>query len=222
MLDVTTILGIDGTISFGRFFMAISNGYCTLADVKAAARITDTLDDALIELSIEAASREIDAFTERIFYQVTTSRLFVPVGSTLCEIDDLVSVTTLQTADDGVTFDTTWAATDYQLAPLNGVASGLVQSYTQVWAIGDNLFPTWRSVTALGSPATVKITGVWGWSAVPTAVKQACVILAMRQFKRYDSPLGVAGFGDLGAIRVGSVDPDVQNLLMPFRKVRAA
>lgn len=202
--------------------MAITNGYCTLAEVKAAARITDNLDDTLLELSIEAASREIDAFTERIFYQTTAARVFVPVGSTMCEIDDLVSVTSVQTADDGVIFDTTWSATDYQLAPLNGLASGLVQSYTQIWAIGSNLFPTWQSVTGLGSPATVKITGVWGWSAVPTAIKQACVILAMRQFKRYDSPLGVAGFGDLGAIRVGAVDPDVQSLLMPFRKVRAA
>lgn len=202
--------------------MAITNGYCTLADVKAAARITDNLDDALIELSIEAASREIDAFTERIFYQTTGARVFVPVGSTVCEIDDLVSAASVQTADDGVIFDQTWGATDYQFAPLNGVASGLPQSYTQIWAIGSYVFPVWNNVSGLGSPATVKITGTWGWAAIPTAIKQACVILAMRQFKRYDSPLGVAGFGDLGAIRVGAVDPDVQSLLMPFRKVRAA
>jgi hypothetical protein len=202
--------------------MAITNGYCTLADVKAAARITDNLDDALIELSIEAASREIDAYTERIFYQVSGSRVFVPRGTTVCEIDDLVTATKVETADDGVIFDTTFTATDYQLAPLNGIASGLPQSFTQVWAIGDNVFPIWNNVTGLGSPATVKVTGTWGWAAIPTAIKQACVILAMRQFKRYDSPLGIAGFGDLGVIRVGAVDPDVQSLLMPFRKVRAA
>jgi hypothetical protein len=202
--------------------MAITNGYCTLADVKAAARITDNLDDALIELSIEAASREIDAYTERIFYQVSGSRVFVPASATVCEIDDLVTASKVETADDGVIFDTTYAATDYQLTPLNGIASGLPQSYTQIWAIGDNVFPVWNNVTGLGSPATVRITGTWGWAAIPTAIKQACVILAMRQFKRYDSPLGIAGFGDLGVIRVGAVDPDVQSLLMPFRKVRAA
>jgi hypothetical protein len=28
--------------------VAIVNGYCTLADVKAAARITDTLEDTLV------------------------------------------------------------------------------------------------------------------------------------------------------------------------------
>jgi hypothetical protein len=44
----------------------------------------------------------------------------------------------------------------------------------------------------------------------------------MRLFKRYDSPLGVAGFGDIGAIRVGRIDPDVDALIMPFKKVSAA
>ena len=41
-------------------------------------------------------------------------------------------------------------------------------------------------------------------------IKQACIILSMRQFKRYDSPTGVMGFGDLGVMRVGRVDPDVE------------
>jgi hypothetical protein len=201
--------------------VAITNGYCTLADVKAALRITDNIDDSLIELSIEAASREIDAYTERIFFQTTTARVFVPTSSLLCEIDDLVSATKVETADDGILFETEWQAGDYQFEPLNGIASGLVQSYTMIRAIGEYTFPSWGFNTNLGSPATVKITGTWGWANVPTAVKQATIILAMRQYKRYDSPLGVAGFGDMGAIRVGRVDPDVEALLMPFRKVRA-
>ena len=67
------------------------------------------------------------------------------------------------------------------------------------------------------------MAGVFGYSAaVPDAVKQACIILSMRQFKRYDSPLGVAGFGDIGVMRVGRVDPDVAALLEPFMKVRVA
>jgi hypothetical protein len=68
----------------------------------------------------------------------------------------------------------------------------------------------------------VQVTGTWGWSSVPVAIKQATILLAMRQFKRYDSPLGVAGFGDLGAIRVGKLDPDVDALVMPYKKVTAA
>jgi hypothetical protein len=57
---------------------------------------------------------------------------------------------------------------------------------------------------------------------VPTAIRQATLILAMRQFKRYDSPLGVSGFGDIGVIRVGRTDPDVEALVMPYKKIRMA
>jgi len=71
------------------------------------------------------------------------------------------------------------------------------------------------------SEASVQIVGVWGYATVPTAVKQACIILSMRQFKRYDSPTGVMGFGDM-VMHVGRVDPDVEKLLMPFKRMMTA
>jgi hypothetical protein len=46
--------------------------------------------------------------------------------------------------------------------------------------------------------------------------------MAIRQFKRYDSPLGIAGFGDIGVVRVSRVDPDIESLLGPYRKIRFA
>jgi len=67
----------------------------------------------------------------------------------------------------------------------------------------------------------VQIVGVWGYATVPSAVKQACIILSMRQFKRYDSPTGVMGFGDM-VMHVGRVDPDVEKLLMPFKRMMTA
>jgi len=75
---------------------------------------------------------------------------------------------------------------------------------------------------AEGQEATVQVVGTFGWPSVPFAVKQACILLSLRQFKRYDSPLGVAGFGEMGAMRVSRLDPDVQALLSPFVKVRMA
>jgi hypothetical protein len=198
--------------------MAIVNGYCTLAEVKAALRVTDTIDDALIELSVAGASRQIDGYCERVFYSTSATRLYTPESYTLCQVDDLVSVTTLKTSGDGSTFDTTWAATDYQLEPLNGVSGGLVQPATRIRAVGDYFFP----IAQLMIPAQVQVVGTFGWSAVPAAIKQATILLAMRQFKRYDSPLGVMGFGDLGAVRVGRIDPDVEALIMPFKKIEMA
>jgi hypothetical protein len=198
--------------------MAIVNGYCSLADVKSSARIADNVDDAMLELAVESASRLIDSYTQRYFYNAgTATRLFAPQDSYVTETDDLITLTTLQTSD-GETFDTTWQAKDYQLEPLNGVVDGLTgYPATRIRAIDDFIF------TYLTGEATVRITGVWGWSAVPTAIKQATVIQAARIFKRNDSPLGIAGFGEMGAIRVGTqLDPDVKQLIEAYRKVRFA
>ncbi len=203
--------------------MAITNGYATLSDVKAALRITDTVDDSLLEISIEAASREIDGWCERVFTGSTATRIYRPTDVFTVELDDLQSITTLKTDSDGSgTFDVTWEATDYQLNPLNGIAGGITTPYTQVRAIGEYLFPIYEPRNVNSNEASVQITGVWGWPSIPTAVKQACIILSMRQFKRYDSPTGVMGFGDLGVMRVGRVDPDVEKLLMPFRRMAFA
>jgi hypothetical protein len=198
--------------------MAIVNGYCSLAEVKASARITDGVDDTLLELAVESASRLVDSYTQRYFYNAgTATRLFVPQDSYVTELDDLITLTTLETSD-GDNFGTTWAAKDYQLEPLNGVVDGLTSHpATRVRAVDDFLF------NILDGEATVRVAGVWGWSAVPTAIKQATVIQAARIFKRNDSPTGIVGFGEMGAVRVGAqLDPDVKHLIEPYRKVRFA
>jgi hypothetical protein len=198
--------------------MPIVNGYASLSEIKASARITDSVDDALLELAVESASRLIDSYTQRYFYNAgTATRLFAPLDNYVTEIDDLISLSVLQTSD-GDTFGTTWATKDYQLEPLNGVVDGLTgHPATRIRAVDDFLF------NLLDLEATVRITGVWGWSAVPTAVKQATIIQAARIFKRNDSPTGIVGFGDMGAVRVGvQLDPDVKHLVDPYRKVRFA
>jgi len=196
--------------------MAITNGYATLAQVKGALRITDSVDDSLLEMAIESASRLIDGYTYRYFYNAGTAvRNFAAEDSYLVNIDDLVSISELKTTDEIGSDYTTWNATDYQLQPVNGKQDGLNIPYTSILAVDDKLFNT------LGSQALVRITGVWGWSAVPIAITQATIIQSSRIYKRLDSPLGVAGFGDLGAIRVGrSLDPDVEQLVMPYRIMR--
>lgn len=197
--------------------MAISNGYCTLADVKASLRISDTVDDALIEMAVESASRLIDTYCARTFYNMgTATRYFSAQDAYYCPINDIQSVTTLKTAvNSNGSFDVTWAAEDFQLEPLNGFADGVTMPYTGLRALWKYLFPT------IGENALVQVTGVWGWASIPISVKQATVIQASRIFKRNDSPLGVAGFGDMGVLRVGrSLDPDVQQLIDPYRLVR--
>jgi hypothetical protein len=200
--------------------MAITNGYITLNELKAALRIpvSDTIDDSLLEKAVSSASRLIDGYAYRSFYNGgTATRIYAPQDSYVTEIDDLRTLTTLETSSDGDGFDTTWGTASYQLEPLNGIVDGLATPYTRIRAVDDLTF------LAIGEEATVRVTGVWGYATVPDAISQACVIQASRIFKRLDSPLGVAGFGDMGVVRVTSrLDGDVAQLVEPYRKLRFA
>ena len=204
--------------------MTITNGYATRNQVKAALRIgtADTLDDDLIDNCVGAASRLIDGYCNRKFWQSgTASRVYQAEDSFYCSIDDIAGTAiTLKTSSqaDG-TFDVTWKVSDYQLEPLNGNLDGLTWSYDKIRAVGDYLFPTVNA--NYGEQALVQVTAVFGWPEVPEPVTQATIIQASRIFKRYDSPLGVAGFGDLGAIRVSRyLDPDMAQLVEPYRRMR--
>lgn len=187
--------------------MAITNGYATLADAKAYLGITDAIDDTALEGAVEAASRALDAVTGRVFYTETATRHITADTPDLLFLPwDLVSVTTMTTDDDGDrVYETTWAANDYDLEPTSG------PPYTMIMTIpvGRYNFPTQRRGVA--------IEGVWGYaSTVPAAIKQACLIMATRYFRRKDAPFGVLGTPELGFMRITSRDPEVRQLLAPF------
>lgn len=198
--------------------MALTNAYCTLADVKASLRIQDTIDDALIENSINAASRMIDQYCNRNFYSGSAGeiRYYKANDGYTCWIDDMQTITSVQTASiDPTIFDTTWAATDYQVLPANRWANGAWYPITAITAVENYLFPVWAEIPL------VKVTGTFGWNAVPESIKFATIIQASRLFKRLESPLGVAGVSDLGILRVGyNIDGDVAQLINPFRLLR--
>ena len=200
--------------------MALTNSYCTLAQVKAGLRITDSVDDTLLEMAAESASRAIDSYCNRVFYSTGTAvvRYYSPQDSYLCDIDDLVSLTSLYTNSDETqsSYNIQWTSEDRQLEPLNGLADGQPTPFTRIRAIGEYTFQT------LNGEASVKVTGVFGYSAVPIAITQATVIQSSRIYKRLDSPLGIIS-GELGTMRVGTrLDPDVAQLVDGFRKVRMA
>ena len=196
--------------------MAITNGYATLQEVKNSLRITDNIDDSLLETAIESASRMIDGFTARTFSNAgTATRNFAATDDLNLIIDDAISISEVASTDEiGDTY-TVWKVTDYQLEPLNSRSDGLYMPYTGIRAVNDYAWPV------VDQQALCRITGVWGWVSVPTSIRQATVIQSSRLFKRLDSPLGIAGFGDMGAIRVNRyLDSDVEQLAMPYRIMR--
>jgi hypothetical protein len=193
--------------------MAITNGYCTLSELKSVMRINDTVDDTMLEARITEASRVIDQHCDRRFYADAnaTARLYVPPVSDLVMVDDISTTTGLvvkiDSNGDG-TYATTLTASQYQLEPVNGLAKG--SPVTMIRAIN-------TAMPIRSAPAGVQVTAKWGWPSVPSPVTSACILLAGRLVKRGDSLLGVAGFGDLGAITVRAIDPDVERMLRPYR-----
>lgn len=204
--------------------MAIANGYATLSQIKSALRIpsADATDDSLLEMAVESASRLIDAYCGRNFIYggtAATTRYFNATDPYVVQIDDARSITQVHTSssEDGI-YDVTWDLTphtgDIQAEPINDYVGGLTWPYTRLRAIGDYVFPT-------DLETTVKVTAVYGWPTIPTTVQQACVLQSSRIFTRLQSPLGVAGFGDMGVMRVSrGLDPDVAQLIEGYRRFR--
>jgi hypothetical protein len=196
----------------------LDNAYITLAEMKATDElgITDTTSDTAIEAVINAVSRAVDDYCNRYFYKNTAdeTRYFRPTQRDQCLVGDLISVTSLKTDSTlDRTYADTWATTDYDLYPYNAALDG--QPY---FRIDRNPDGDWWFTK---SPKYVKITGVWGWPSVPHPVKQACLIWALRTWKRHATPLGVSATTALGemSVKVPPPDPDVQTLLADYKLV---
>jgi hypothetical protein len=202
--------------------MAIVNGYATLNQVKAAARMGTAVsdDDTLLEMSIETASRIVDGYCDRRFFTNGTEvRTYAAHDNYVLSVDDIAGTAiTLKTSSQGdSTFDLTWAASDFQREPANATISGLASPITRLRAVGDNVFPV--TTYPFGEEERVQVTAVFGFgTAVPTQVSHATILMSLRQFKRYGSPEGVLSYGDF-AVRVGNrMDPDVAMILAPLRR----
>jgi len=197
----------------------MTTNYATLAQVKGALRITDTIDDALLNTAISAASRWLDSYCDRSFSKATAVRDYVPTGRMDALVVDDVHVITAVKIDEDLdrTFGTTLRAIDFQLEPVNQRAAGQEGwPYVRIRPQEEGYWPT-----APERRATVRVEGTFGWAAVPDAIREATILQASRLYTRLSSPVGVVSFGVMGAIRVSRFnDPVVEMLLAPFRRVR--
>ena len=198
--------------------MTITNGYALLTDIKA--RLGSGLDrsapDEMLEHCVEAASRYIDGVTGRRFYLdgSASARLFVPNGSPMLFVDDIGATSGLvvKTDDDlDGDGDTTITATDYQLSPVNAIGQGRPATairYATCWPV------------ARSGWASIEVTARWGWPAVPTDIKEACLIAAARLFAQRNAPTGILGASLEGMPTqvLGTDAPTFWRLVGPFRK----
>jgi hypothetical protein len=191
--------------------------YATLSEFKAAVGITDTTDDAALQSVLDATDTLIDLYCDRKtgFGTATETRYYTAEDWEYVLTDDLVSVTTLQTDDDANgTYETTWTVgTDYVLAPRNAALDGF--PYTEI-----DTSVTWPRNFPKDVYLGVKVVGVFGFPAVPAAVKQAEIIQAGAVWNSRTAPFGVIGSADLGGILRMSraLHPEAALILEPYRK----
>jgi len=221
--------------------MALVNAYLTVEEFRDVMRDQLTAYDHEYERAIAAASRQIDDYCGRTFWTEPTpsARLFRADVPELVFTGDFVSaagVTVETDEDDDGTFETTWAATDWQAEPFERMNG---RPYEKIAALGSRSFPAW---SRLGLPARrtsrrarIRVTATWGWPEVPAEVRQACVILAGDHFKSkdlthiastYGNDIRIArdyrpgGFGraiGFNRLRAPTLNPEAESLLSTLR-----
>lgn len=193
----------------------MANEYAALSLLKNSLGISDYLRDDLLNQALASASRSIDRTCGQRFYldTSTSQRTYNPArrvcadeSGELLLIDPIGSLTGLVVETGS---GSSWAAiTDYETYPDNAIADGVpvtgLLRASSLWS--------WN----YGSTTRVRVTALWGWPAVPEAIETATLIQASRFFKRKDSPEGVLGSADWGAVRLSRRDPDVWNLIEPY------
>lgn len=192
----------------------MANEYVSLAELKNARKIplSDTADDAALMRALERASRAIDDRCGRRFYLDgdasarilgTRGRIvrdYDGGGDTLLIPDAGAEPTLVEASDDRVTWSTItgWFSLP-DGAAVDSLAITGIQRDRASWDA------RWMRVTAK-----------WGWPAIPEPIANAALLLANRRFGRRDSPEGVSGWGNEGAIRVSRFDPDIEDLVSPY------
>jgi hypothetical protein len=204
--------------------VTITNGYASAAALKAELHITDSDSDVAVDAAINAASRQIDGWCGRRFWQdgsVVAREFYADDYRTVCPGDISTAtglIVKVDTGDDGTFATTLTVNTHFLLRPLNAADEVPVWPYTEILLTDDT--SAWFVQSASGRP-NVQITAKYGWPAVPDDVTQACLIQAKNLFKATSGTF--SGFQlsvDAGAVmRTPGMDGVAAMLLERYRKV---
>lgn len=174
----------------------------------------DTEQDAIIAATITRASRAIMRDCQREFKTTVpdgTAREFEYAGNGFLDLSpfDLRTLTTVEVDSDTDT-PTTLGVDQFRLYPFptpEGVYTAL--RLDVFWRGAFNRWPVRR----------VRVTGNWGWDAVPEDVEQACIICCAIWLRRDVSAFSTTFNVDLGALeRPEAVPSAARALLAPYRR----
>lgn len=191
----------------------------TLAKNQIGVPLSDTQDDALITQALATTTLAINKKTGQLgtgFNRdtVASARFFHAVHPELLTVDAIpdgsliTSVAVGNAGQPANTYTTIIDPTSYEALPRNNVAIGrAIDTLRSIYAV----WPTTPYINLM-------VVAPWGWPAVPDTVVQAQLIWMARIFRRKDSQDGIAGQSNFGPIRVGKMDPDVEEMLAGYAR----
>lgn len=184
--------------------------YLSVGDLKATLTLNgESYADADIGIALSAASRGVEKATKRRFWadpDATSVRYYTARSGRRVELNDVIEITEIAVGPGNGTFPTVLTEnTHFTLEPLNAAVDD--KPWTSAHALR-GWFPTCRR--------GIRVTGRFGWPAVPDEVVLATSIIATKLLKRMrEAPFGIVTFGhDAGEVaRIARNDPDVLALI---------
>jgi hypothetical protein len=174
----------------------VSTDYVELEALKGtleASRVTFLNGD--LEVAIPAASRGVDGVCNRRFWldalgddDEPPARVYTPDRHLTLDLDDVAELVAVEVARAGDgNFTQAWElGRDFVLEPANAPLDG--RPYERL-----KLHPYGRYRLPVGLPQSVRVSGRFGWPAVPTEVVQATGIAAARLLRRArETPFPIA------------------------------
>lgn len=196
--------------------------YVGPAEFKAWVSVDDTFDDTQIQTVLDAASRNIDRVCGRRFtLETAATKTYLTHDPNRLEVTDLIAVTSITVDVTGNhTFTRTLTTANYELSPYQDETGAASVRFQEV-----RIWPT--STVGFSPGHLTRIVGNFGYvdedGLTPADIKQACLILASRLWKRRETPFGVLSLPDIGsAVQLRKTDPDVASLLAPYALSGAA
>ncbi len=190
--------------------------YVTLEEIKNSQELVGvSFADYDAMKALGAASRAVENITGRPTFGTSVgTRYYTPTRERWVSIDDLLTVSSVATDQDGDgAFETAWTQNShYVLEPLNNAAIGWPYDELRVHPHGGLYLPCW--------PRSLAVAGTFGWPSVPEDVYAATMIIATQTVKRMrEAPFGVVGFGiDNIAVRIAKTDAQICMFLDPYVK----
>ncbi|SER81905.1 hypothetical protein SAMN04488583_6382 [Mycobacterium sp. 88mf] len=199
--------------------MAWQPPYCETTELRSFIADGTTGSEDELKLAIETASRSVDRACDRQFGVVDEpqTRVYTATFDSVSPfglqhrytvaIDDVMTTTALAVELDGV------PVTGYIPTPVNAVLDG--RPWTKL------LLPRGLSVP---SDQQIAVTALFGWTAVPDAIKLATMLQASRLFARRHAPFGILGNAETGGeLRLlERLDADVAVSVRPYARVWGA